>query len=318
MPRSKAVSSLPETVGDFFKREGLDPEDGILVALSGGSDSVGLLLSCVDRFGTQNLRAAHFDHGLRGGESDGDREFCRDLCERLGVGFSTGSGDVAGEARIRKTGIEDAGRILRYDFLFANARAFGMRYVLTGHTADDQAETVLGHFIRGSKLGGLSGMPKSDSRGLLRPFLSVRKREIVEFLKEKSQPYRNDSSNADPSFSRNRIRSLLIPEIEAMNSGFSRTMERFSEYARELDAHLENEVSEYLNAQERPGSFDVSEFAGLSEFFRKEVLSRLYVGANGNGIGLSEGMVSEMLRFCSMRYGGKSKTFGALRLERLK
>ncbi len=193
-----------------------------------------------------------------------------------------------------------------------------MRYVLTGHTADDQAETVLSHFVRGSKLAGLSGIPKIDSRGLLRPLLSVRKSEIVAFLASKSQPYRTDSSNADLSFSRNRIRALLIPEIEAMNPGFSKTMGRFAEYARELDARLENEVSEYLDAQEPPRSFDVVEFAELSEFFRKEVLSRLFVRMNGNGIGLSEGMVSEMLRFCSMRYGGKSKTFGALRLERWK
>lgn len=253
---------------------------------------------------------------MRGKESDEDRVFCQELCQKLGVNLSIGHGDVLGEARIRKTGTEDSARVLRYRFLLETAKSLEIRYVLTGHTLDDQAETVLLNFIRGSKLSGLSGIPDSDSRGILRPLLTVQKSEIVDYLTSENQSCRFDSSNTDPSFVRNRLRISIIPEIESINPGFSKTLSRFAEYAHELDSHLENEVSEYLAAQERPKNFNLSEFGELSDFFQKEVLSRLYVWANGNSIGLSEGMVLEMSRFCSVRYGGKSKTFGALRLER--
>lgn len=137
--------TVRERADDFFTRNRLLSDADFLVALSGGSDSVALLLVMIEIFGKERVRAAHFDHALRGEESDADARFCERLCEKLGVGLDMGKGDVRSFAEIRKTGTEDAARILRYEFLRETA---GDRFILTGHTADDQAETVLANFCR--------------------------------------------------------------------------------------------------------------------------------------------------------------------------
>lgn len=148
MANQKPIPLLPDVVGRFFERKRIGANENVLVALSGGNDSVGLLLACVRYFGAKRVWAAHFDHGLRGKESDEDRLFCQELCQKLGVNLSIGHGDVLGEAQIRKTGMEDSARVLRYQFLLETAKSLEIRYVLTGHTLDDQAETVLLNFIR--------------------------------------------------------------------------------------------------------------------------------------------------------------------------
>ncbi|MFZ3232717.1 MAG: tRNA lysidine(34) synthetase TilS [Patescibacteria group bacterium] len=244
------------------------------------------------------MTGAHFDHCLRGEESGADAEFCKNLCERLGVAFRTEKRDVAAFASREKTGTEDAARKLRYDFLKRVSDERGFAAILTGHTADDQAETVLANFFRGSKLRGLSGIPKENGR-ILRPFLELKKSTLLAYLEELGQDYRTDSSNADPAYLRNRIRNRIVPEIETFNPGISSTVSRFAQYAFELDEYLANEVFAYLDAQKEPKTFEIADFARLTTFFKKEVLSRLYAEANEGGVGLSEGMVSEMLRFCS-------------------
>lgn len=317
MPKAPE-DTVGEALDAFFLRHPVSADEKVLVALSGGSDSVALLFASIRYFGKKRVVAAHFDHGLRGGESSADAEFCRNLCEINGVGFELGSGDVTAFASVRKTGTEDAARTLRYEFLRKAADNAGAGKILTGHTADDLAETVLANFLRGSKARGWSGIPESAPGGILRPLLRVRKKTLFAYLESLGQGYRHDASNDDPSYLRNRIRHRIVPEIETFNEGFVTTARKFAEYATELDAYLDAEVSAFLDSQERPKTFDIAAFEKLPEFLRKEVLSRLYARANGGGIGLSEGMVGEMLRFCSMRYGGKSKSFGKLELSRNK
>lgn len=148
--------------------------------------------------------------------------------------------------------------------------------------------------------------------------LDIKKTDLLAYLAERGQDFRTDSSNANPAYLRNRIRNRIVPEIETFNPGFVSTASRFARYASELDDHLDAEVSGYLDSQDEPKTFDIAEFGALTTFFRKEILSRLYARSNDGGIGLSEGMVDEMLRFCSLRYGGKAQTFGHLELLRKK
>lgn len=187
--------------------------------------------------------------------------------------------NVAEFAEKEKTGTEDAARRLRYDFLKRVSDESGFAVILTGHTADDQAETVLVNFFRGSKLRGLSGIPKENGR-ILRPFLGLKKADLLAYLGELAQDYRTDSSNADPAYLRNRIRNRILPEIETFNPGIVSTMSRFAEYALELDEYLAEEVFAYLDAQKEPKTFEIADFSRLTTFFKKEVLSRLYVEAN--------------------------------------
>jgi tRNA(Ile)-lysidine synthase len=194
----------------------------VIVAVSGGADSIALLralaaLRPVDAIG--RLIAAHFNHRLRGDESDGDERFVADLAAKLGIECATASGATADAARERGDGLEAAARELRYRFLIDTARSRGARYIATAHTRDDQAETLLQRITRGTGLAGLGGIARAraldgETIGLIRPLLSVRRSEVEAYLAELGQPYRSDSSNTDRAYTRNRVRHDLLPLLE--------------------------------------------------------------------------------------------------------
>jgi tRNA(Ile)-lysidine synthase len=189
----------------------------LIVAVSGGADSVALVraLSALHPQGPGKLVVAHFNHRLRGADSDADAQFVCQLAERLGLAFQLGQAaplDKAGQ------GWEAAARQVRYEFLEGTARGLGARYVVTAHTADDQAETILHHVLRGTGLLGLAGMQRvrqlDEGLALLRPMLDLRRSDVVDYLTAIDQPYCQDVSNWDRSFTRNRIRHDLMPLIE--------------------------------------------------------------------------------------------------------
>jgi len=188
----------------------------IAVAVSGGADSVALLLllqelrtelGCV-------LSVAHMNHQLRGADADADERFARELAARAAVEFHVQHSDVAAQAKRNGWNLEDAGRRLRRHFfrqLVADGRA---DRVAVAHTADDQAETVLAHFLRGSGTRGLAGIhPVAGC--VVRPLLEVRRAELRAYLNGRGQPWREDASNLDTSRLRARLRHQLIPQLEA-------------------------------------------------------------------------------------------------------
>jgi tRNA(Ile)-lysidine synthase len=191
----------------------------VLVALSGGADSVALLRGLAELKGNSGegrLIAAHFNHHLRGAESDVDEVFVRDLTNKLNISAEFGSSDAPTGST--GDGIEAAARAARYEFLTEAAKRVGARYVVTAHTADDQVETVLHRILRGTGISGLAGIPKarelSPGISLLRPLLSVTRSEVLDYLSSHQQPFREDSSNASPAFTRNRLRHELLPLLE--------------------------------------------------------------------------------------------------------
>ncbi len=188
----------------------------VLVALSGGPDSVCLLhmlylLSLKHKF---RLYGAHFHHGLRGEEADRDACFSRMICSANSITFFLGSGDVKALSNRQGLGIQDAARKLRYRFLMDIAEKKSIDVVATGHTADDQAEELILRFIRGSSLGGLSGIRPGTNGKIIRPLLFARKKEIVEHLEKIEIPFVNDSSNLEEKYTRNRVRMILVPMIK--------------------------------------------------------------------------------------------------------
>lgn len=191
----------------------------LVVALSGGPDSVALLDGLLTLQGEFGLRlvAAHLDHGLRA-ESAQDAAFCASLCTRLGVPLVTGRVDVAGRARTDRQGLEAAARRARYAFLRRVAREHGLRTIALGHTRDDQAETLLLHLLRGAGRTGLAGM-RPRRADLFRPLLSASRAEVLEHLHARGLEWRQDASNDDPRFLRNRVRHELLPVMEARFNG---------------------------------------------------------------------------------------------------
>lgn len=224
------VHHLAERVKDCIQRQALlKPGDRVGVAVSAGADSVALfhlLLELRDELGIV-LSVVHFNHRLRGAESDSDEEFVRDLAASHCLDFRSKSADVAAHASDKKLSVEAAARKLRYEFFrgildSAAQQGLGLNKIATGHTLDDQAETVLLRIMRGTGIRGLSGihpsikisLPGKREAAIIRPLLQTRRTALKEFLLDLGQSWREDSSNQDPAFSRNRLRQELLPLME--------------------------------------------------------------------------------------------------------
>src|SRR2546422_248006 len=192
-------------------RGGPQPGEHLLVATSGGADSTALLVGLTELAHARGLRltAAHVDHGLRGAESAAERERVRDLAGRFGVGFVWRTVVLAPGADL-----EARARRVRYAALVALGREAGATYVVTGHTRDDQIETILLRLLRGAGRRGLGGMRPGAGR-LLRPLLDVTRADVRRFLAERGLDFAVDRTNADLRHARNRVRRLLLPFLEA-------------------------------------------------------------------------------------------------------
>ena len=226
----------------------------LAVALSGGADSVALLRIVATRSRGLGLvlHAAHLHHGLRGAEADGDLEFCRELAAKLGIPFHEARVDTAREAAANpKSGkaaetIEEAARRLRYSWFRELMSKTPLHAMATAHTLDDQAETVLAKFLRGAWTEGLSGIhPKLESPEgvILRPLLAATHAEIEAYLRDLGQDWREDASNRNLTFTRNRIRHELLPLLEGWNPRLREHMAQMAALALDEEAWWRAELA---------------------------------------------------------------------------
>lgn len=197
----------------------------VLVALSGGADSVALLHLLLDA--GADVCAAHFEHGIRGEDSLADMAFCKELCARLRVPFFCERADVPA-ARLPGEGLEAAARRLRYAFLRRAKEEAEAKCIATAHHAGDQAETVLMHLLRGAGPAGAVGMREREG-DLWRPLLRAQKQDLVAYLRERGQNWREDATNALADTPRNALRLDILPRMEALYPGAARALCRFSE-----------------------------------------------------------------------------------------
>lgn len=226
---------------EFIRRYGLiSPGDRVICAVSGGTDSVALLVALYllrENLGI-TLEAAHFNHRLRGEESDGDEAFVKALCDRYEIPLHLGSGQIVPG----KKGLEAAAREARYAFL----RGLPGK-IATAHTADDNAETVLLHLVRGTGLKGLGGIAPMNGK-VIRPMLTVTRREVELFSAEYALPHREDSTNATDLFLRNRIRRKVMPLLAQENPSLAETMSTMALGLREDEKYLSQMAGEALPA----------------------------------------------------------------------
>ena len=240
---------LIKTVLDAIRRRGLLRAGmRVGVAVSGGADSVArlFLLAELRRELGIVLSVVHFNHKLRGKHSDGDEKFVEKLAGKLGLEFHGGRGDVAGRAKREKKNLEDMARRARYEFFAGLARDGRVDQVAVAHTADDQAETVLAHILRGTGLAGLGGI-HPVAGNVVRPLLGVRRAELRAYLRAKKQAWREDATNRDTTRMRARIRKKLLPLLEREFQGaVVEHLGTLAELAREDEAFLDAVVSERL------------------------------------------------------------------------
>lgn len=240
---------LRQRVCRFMQEEArLEAGETLVVAVSGGLDSAVLLdvLNHLrDRLGI-GLHAAHFDHRLRPG-SAADSQFAAGLARARGLPCTCGAGDVAGHARSHKLSLEAAGRLLRYRFLDEVAQATGSRHIALAHHANDQAETVLLRLLRGSGTGGLAAMSSVRQERYVRPLLEVERPVLETYARECRLEFREDPSNRDLRFVRNRVRGELLPHLQQRyNPAIVRVLGRTAQVLRDEDQLLDQLAQQAL------------------------------------------------------------------------
>jgi tRNA(Ile)-lysidine synthase len=239
---------------------------GVVAAVSGGADSVALLHALIaarDPSSPSPIIVAHLNHQLRAAESDADEAFTAGLYDRLAsagvpaLALRLGRIDVAAQARADGANLEATARRVRYHWLADVAREAGSRWIATGHTADDQAETVLHRLLRGTGLQGLRGIAArrelEPGVSVVRPLLQTTRNEIIAYLDHLNQPFREDSTNFDPAYTRNRIRLELLPYLaERYNPAVAMALARLAEQADEVYRDEELAAVSLLSAAELP------------------------------------------------------------------
>lgn len=233
--------------------------DSITAALSGGADSVCLLMvlkelsECLDF----TLDAIHINHCIRGEESNRDENFCRDLCKKMGIPIAVIRADVPAAAAKSKKSLEETARDIRYETFRKHAGKIGK--IATAHTLSDNAETVILNLTRGTGLKGLCGIPPVRDN-IIRPLIDVTRQQVEDYLKEKNQEFVTDSTNLSNDYTRNRIRHNVIPELLKINGGFYKTFSAGQKILKEenslISDYAESAYKKCLNASDKLSGLD--------------------------------------------------------------
>lgn len=279
-------------VEKFMRKWNMVPEGGrVLVGVSGGADSVCLCLILYELSTKMNfsLEVIHVEHGIRGEESKNDAVFVEQFCKQKGIVCHIRNVDVPRYAKIHHLGEEEAARILRYQ-VFADAAGQDRNVrIALAHHMEDNAETMLFQLIRGSGLDGLCGMrpQRTGTNGeiYIRPFLQCSREQIEQFLEERGQGYCTDSTNANESYSRNRMRKRVLPELIQMNPQAVQHMQTAMEQLQQVRDYLEEETvsleKKFISGEKEHVKLDTDGLAELSQAVRMRLIRKAVWKAAG-------------------------------------
>ncbi len=286
----------------------LKPGSKVLVAFSGGADSVFLLdfLITFRKLFKIEVGALHLNHSIRGKEADADASFCRQFCDNRDVPFFLIKKNVPAYAKKNKLSVEEAARIIRYDILEQTARKNDYRAIATAHNIEDNSETMFLNMIKGAGLNGLSGIPLTRGN-IIRPLLGVRKNDIVNYLESKRIPYCLDSTNDSVGYDRNFMRLIVLPQIRerfnpSLDETLLKTSQNISAYKDFIGNKIIPQVSELFNNEQKDIlTFPLEKLKQYDEIIIGSVLQ--YLAGQKFGITLSNERIKEIIGLSGKRKG---------------
>lgn len=306
-------TQLEEVYNYMMQYAMVSPGDRLVVGLSGGADSVCLLhmlCSLAERLGINHtdIIAVHVHHGLRGQEADRDAEFSKNLCDTLGVGFELYKTDINKYAEENGLTVEEAGRKYRYACFEECCIKYECNRIAVAHNKNDLAETVIFHMLRGSGIRGMRGiLPVRDT--IIRPLLDMDRSRIVAYLSEVGMTYCEDATNASCDYDRNKIRHVILPAMEHINTGF---LTHICNLAKDADAYytLTDKLSEQaydVCVTELKNKYSISIVAleKLERLIQRNICYKVITNLAGSAKDITSQHVDALLHLCSLQSGSE-------------
>lgn len=308
------AKKLDQEVQKILKKN-LNISDTVVLGLSGGADSV-FLLHQLEAFGCKII-VAHLDHSLRGEKSENDAIFCQRLSKEHQ--FELLKLDIKKLSKNSKKGLEETGRIKRYQFFQKLAQKYQAKYIITAHHADDNVETVFLNFVRGATLQGLSGIPQiqklDETTSLFRPILHIPKTQIINYLKFKKIKFHTDHTNKDNTLSRNFLRNKVIPLLKQLNPNLHTTINKNIQSIKEIDDQIRNTALNWVKANKLDKdfkTFPAEKFRQKSPAIQKQILLEIYKLHLGNTRNIENTHLEEVTKLISQNVGNKKKKLGKM------
>ncbi len=308
--RKKLEQKITETLAKY-----LSNFPNLVVGISGGPDSV-FLLKILNQFyekSPQKIIVAHINHQLRK-DAKKDELFCQNLAENHQNKFIAKTINIKSLSRKWHQGLEETGRIERYKFFREIAKKHHAKFILTAHQAEDNLETIIMNFARGAGLCGLSGMTITEG-DLFRPLLIISKKQILDYLKKNHLKFRIDKTNADLKFTRNFIRSKIIPPLRKINPNIAKTTAENSQNLRQIQDFLESESHVWIkkNAISKDHTkFPLRKFLSLHPAIQNQILIELHRQLIGDTKNLQKINIAEIRQMLASGRGNKKHQFGRL------
>jgi len=303
---------LPTKVKETIRKYALlNPGDRVLVAVSGGPDSVCLLgvLQALEKDLDLTLHIAHLDHMFRGKESADEALFVSELSKKLGIPATIGKFDVPAYCLERGLSPQEGAREVRYDFLQRTAMTINASHIATGHTANDQAETFLMRLIRGAGASGLSAIPPAREN-IIRPLIDITREEVLDYLNKTGLAFVTDPSNSKPVYTRNRIRMEVLPVLQRFNPRIVATLAAEAGQLREEDEAIEGYCTTLADSilvrKENTVFVKRNEFNTLPPAFRRRLLKKASDLAGVESSGLSRIQIDEAIAFMAVAQTGRT------------
>ena len=292
----------------------IQPKDTIIIAVSGGPDSMCLLHvlnTLKEELEINKIIVAHVNHQIRE-EAEEETLFVRHFCETLGIECWVKYVDVLNEATIQKKSVEEMGREIRYDFFEEVLEKTGANRIAIAHNSNDNAETVLMHLLRGSGISGLSGIKPSRENGkIIRPLIECSREEIEEYCPKNHLAPKIDKTNQDNTYTRNKIRNELIPYLKKeFNPNLIETLQRIAKIAQKEEKYIqENVIQQYqkvmIEEKQDEIVLDLKQFIEQEEFMKSNLV--LYcihkLKQDGNTIGMKH--IEDIIKMCNRNIGNK-------------